>query len=281
MSTPPQLSQESAPHGWKTAVLLLLVVVALWLTGLWAVTHFIEEPKRGPFGDMFGAVNALFSGLAFAGIIFTIVLQREELRIQRKELEETRHELRGQKEQMELQNKTLSLQSFENTFFQLLRLHNDIVSAIDLQRSNSGEVIAKGRDCFEKFYRYFKERWEAENPKDMSAVELERIGKTYVAFYSKAESDVGHYFRSLYNIVKFVDTASVENKRLYTNLIRAQLSSFEVALLFYNALSPLGSEKFKPLIEKYALLKMTPVGRLIDREKHENLYPPGAYGRAA
>jgi hypothetical protein len=37
---------------------------------------------RGLFGDMFGAVNALFSGLAFAGIIYAIVLQRKELSLQ-------------------------------------------------------------------------------------------------------------------------------------------------------------------------------------------------------
>lgn len=48
---------------------------------------------RGAFGDMFGAINALFSGLAFAGIIFTILRQREELKLQRKELELTREEL--------------------------------------------------------------------------------------------------------------------------------------------------------------------------------------------
>ena len=34
---------------------------------------------RGLFGDMFGAMNALFGGLAFAGIIYTILLQRVEL----------------------------------------------------------------------------------------------------------------------------------------------------------------------------------------------------------
>jgi G3E family GTPase len=34
---------------------------------------------RGQFGDLFGAVNAFFTGLAFAGVIFTIFLQRREL----------------------------------------------------------------------------------------------------------------------------------------------------------------------------------------------------------
>ncbi|MDR6554663.1 hypothetical protein [Paenibacillus qinlingensis] len=47
------------------------------------------EGKRGTFGDMFGAVNSLFSGLAFAGIIYTIYLQRKELTLQREEIQKS------------------------------------------------------------------------------------------------------------------------------------------------------------------------------------------------
>lgn len=35
---------------------------------------------------MFGAINALFTGLAFAGVIVVILMQREQLNLQRKEL---------------------------------------------------------------------------------------------------------------------------------------------------------------------------------------------------
>lgn len=54
-------------------------------SSIWAI--------RGQFVDMFGALNALFSGLAFAGIIFTIRQQKEELELQREELKMTREEL--------------------------------------------------------------------------------------------------------------------------------------------------------------------------------------------
>jgi hypothetical protein len=40
-------------------------------------------PDRGNFGSMFGAANALFSGLALAGVINALYLQRTELRLQR------------------------------------------------------------------------------------------------------------------------------------------------------------------------------------------------------
>jgi hypothetical protein len=59
--------------------------------------------------------------------------------------------------------------------------------------------------------------------------------------------------------------------------VRAQLSSYEVALLFYTCLSERGSPKFKPLIERYAMLKMLPRDELLNPE-HVHLYDPMAFG---
>ncbi|NOQ94139.1 MAG: hypothetical protein GQ547_05830 [Methylophaga sp.] len=80
--------------------------------------------ETAAFGDSFGALTSLFSGLAFSGLILTILLQREDLNLQRQELSETRNEMK--------------LQNFETTFFQMLRLHNSIVESIDI-RKRSGE----------------------------------------------------------------------------------------------------------------------------------------------
>jgi hypothetical protein len=40
-----------------------------------------DVATRGQFGDIFGSVNALFSGLALAGVIVALLLQREDTRI--------------------------------------------------------------------------------------------------------------------------------------------------------------------------------------------------------
>jgi hypothetical protein len=50
----------------------------------WAVSN--EWAVRGQIGDSFGAVNALFSGLAFVGVLYAIVLQRFEIAHQQAEL---------------------------------------------------------------------------------------------------------------------------------------------------------------------------------------------------
>lgn len=78
----------------KPFLILAAGVFALWLIAwLFIVGVLSDWPSRGQFGDMFGAINSLFSGLAFAGVIFTIYLQREELALQRNELELTRTQL--------------------------------------------------------------------------------------------------------------------------------------------------------------------------------------------
>ncbi|MBL7951396.1 MAG: hypothetical protein JNM62_06720 [Flavobacteriales bacterium] len=78
----------------KPLFVLMAIVLVVW-SASWIAIVYVEDEAviRGQFGDMFGAVNSLFSGLAFAGIIYTILLQRRELGLQRRELESTRKEL--------------------------------------------------------------------------------------------------------------------------------------------------------------------------------------------
>lgn len=271
MSTKEKIEDERV--GWRLPLAIITGVIILWIANLLLLSG---NSERGTFGDMFGAINALFSGLAFGGVIYAILLQRRELVLQRSELTLTRNELRGQKEQMAAQNETLKKQNFESTFFQLLRLHNDITNDIDLE-GNAGTT--KGRDCFRVFYERFQREWNRAKPEHRGVDELDRINKTYLTFYDKYQSEFGHYFRNLFNIFKLIENSEVENKRLYTNLVRAQLSSYELALLFYNALSDMGSVKFKPLIEKYSVLKTLPKNKLLNKEGHESLFKPSSYGK--
>ncbi|MEM7246361.1 MAG: hypothetical protein AAF533_13510 [Acidobacteriota bacterium] len=95
-----------------TAVALAGTVVLLWTASLVFVPKIMGQPEgAGTFGDMFGAVNALFSGLAFAGLIYTILLQRQELEFQRLELGATRAEFARQTEQFEQQSESMKQSS--------------------------------------------------------------------------------------------------------------------------------------------------------------------------
>jgi hypothetical protein len=59
------------------------VIVAVWVATPFVVRQLYPEDvaTRGQFGDIFGSVNALFSGLALAGVIVALLLQREDTRI--------------------------------------------------------------------------------------------------------------------------------------------------------------------------------------------------------
>lgn len=72
----------------------ILFVFIVWICSGILIYKCIAPNERGTFGDMFGAVNALFSGLALFGIIISILIQQNELNLQRKELADTREEFK-------------------------------------------------------------------------------------------------------------------------------------------------------------------------------------------
>lgn len=260
-------------------VLGILIIVALWaFSGAFLFWKFDDPATRGAFGDMFGAVNSLFSGLAFVGVVYAILQQQASLSIQKEELEATREAVTNQ-------NEALIKQNFEHTFFQLLRLHGDNVASINFRWRNGDEnnpvfVLTSGRDCFKTFMDRYIIEYKNHPLQLRNGLVLPQkhahIEMTYGDFFDKNQAKLGHYFRNLYHIVKLVDESEMEDKKNYTNLIRAQLSSYELFLLFYNCLSFEGGKKFKPLVEQYTLLKHIDKSLLIE-EDHDKLYAASAF----
>ena len=261
--------------------ILLALVCAGYALVLFSLLSNRED--RAAFGDMFGAINALFAGLALGGVIYTIILQQRELALQRRELKLTRRELLGQKEQMEHQNETLRLQAFENKFFQLLGRFQAVVestSTVDYYRDDSDflrsgpkqAIEIRGRQIMTLLYTEFKRMAQESGKFVKDARQLKRaIDEVYTEFYRSAGDILGNYFRLLYTIIKFVDRSDVPDKRFYTNIVRAHLSNSELHLLFYNCLSRFGELKFKPLVERYELLQNMPPSGLVG-SWHVELY---------
>jgi len=108
---------EDHPIGKKNATWRILlvpfgVIAGVWACYWWLIANYLESwTERGTFGDAFGALNTLFAGLAFAGVICAIYLQGRELRLQREELEQTREQLRRSAEAQEQTHATLRLQT--------------------------------------------------------------------------------------------------------------------------------------------------------------------------
>jgi hypothetical protein len=206
-----------------------------------------------------GAVASVWSLAAFIFIYVAFLGQQQQL-------EETR-------EQLIKQDAVARQQRFENSFFELLRLHHNLVDEIR-ETDFKGETV-HGRSCFSILYNRLGQSWQtyARSP----GSDLEKIQRAYAEFYASHQAQVGHYFRNLYHIVRFVDESAPESNARYAKLVRAQLSSAEVLLLFYNGVSSLGYAKFKPLIEKYALLEQIPNKQLLDVNHYGGLYSLEAF----
>lgn len=257
-----------------TAIIVVGCVLALWICSWWWISqHFQSYEERGTFGDMFGAVNALFSGLAFAGLIVTLLYQKEELALQREELKATRDEMKNQRMEFEEQNKTLKRQRFENTFFNMLSLQKEIISDLFYEATESkppfGVVQCSGREVFHVIY---KQLWGF-NLFPLKG--FEHISKISIP------SLLDHYFRSLYNIYKYMDNSRLiddAERYEYACIIRSQLSDYELVLLFYNCLTVNGCEKFKPLIEKYSVFNNLREA-LLCSPNDKSLYATTAYNK--
>lgn len=81
-------------------VLLLFVCYWMWLPEMQLDSHPDNKIQiTGTFGDSFGFLTCLFSGLSSVGMIVAILMQREELQLQRQELADNRGVLEQQKEE--------------------------------------------------------------------------------------------------------------------------------------------------------------------------------------
>lgn len=127
-------------------LLFVIVVVAQIIFGIVIWISFDSMCDRGTFGDMFGAVNALFSGLAFCGVIYAIFLQRKELELQREELTLTRKELKKSADAQQkiseenrkfaiIQEKTFEMQTCSN----LLNYYNEVIT------SGNGDPVSESQ----------------------------------------------------------------------------------------------------------------------------------------
>lgn len=148
-----------------------------------------------------------------------------------------------------------AIQQLESLLFELLRLHRDNLSSIDLW-DDDRKRETRGRDCFSAFTGWIRNnhaRASRNHPTEKSLAEAYRI------FYEdhRRKTEVGHYFRNLYHIFKYIDENPLltpHEKMKYAKLVRAQLSTPETALLFYNGLHPAG-RAFRKYIERYSLLQ--------------------------
>jgi hypothetical protein len=82
-------------------VILIAIVIGLWIWLPAFLTKDVESlSDKAAFGDSYGAVSALFTGLAFAGLVFTILLQQREIKLQREDFVSQLEEMKLSREEV-------------------------------------------------------------------------------------------------------------------------------------------------------------------------------------
>ncbi|GEM_PF-1098947 len=206
--------------------------------------EYIE--KLGAIGDMFGSLNAFFSGLTVIGVFTAIYLQR-------KELKETRKQLELQKEEFIKQNETLKLQQFENTFFQLLNNYNNFIENLTI----SGQKDIKGRQCLMIIF----EEWSSTHDSELNSYD-------YLKIYKNRFSTFEHIYGVLYSTLNYIEISSdIKDKEKYVGFVKAQTSPPELELLKEYKNSSFIISPFKLLLNKYNFCEISNSEKIISEMK--------------
>jgi hypothetical protein len=242
--------------------LVAIVIILIW--GAWGTIGIHQASillgggldKAGQWGDAFGAINALFGGLAFSGVLATLLLQQRELARQQDQIRKAEREQH--------------LERFDSTFFQLLTLLRDLRAEVRTIHKNTGVELI-GAPALRHLY---------ENNLESLTVVLDReqTKETIAASYASstrmhAENPLGPFFRIVYSILRRISEdprLDVGERARYGNLVRSHLSSAEVGLIGLNGLTE-ESNDFSDFITQFRILKYLPHNLL--RSELQRFYP--------
>lgn len=214
-------------------VAIFVVYAAIVVTsgaGLGVIDTDWNFENSGQFGDSFGPLSAIFSCAAAICAFLAYRSQAEEVK--------------RIKESAEVDRKSVYRRDFENTFFKMTDMIRQCVRDMDLT-TYKNETYS-GTDVLNHLVFIL---WNSKN-----ICQPHLMSQRYSDLYKITKSDLPHYFRMCYHLVKFIDESEIENKKLYIRIFRATLSNAEMVLIGLNAVYGGGKEKFRPLVEKYALL---------------------------
>jgi hypothetical protein len=145
------------------------------------------------------------------------------------------------------------LQAAENTILKQLEFHNNLLKGIKINYESTGRgfgtpnapVDACGQEAFELFYDILKQNYQSlpgntyKGEFDVDAEER-RIKDSFYQLYKAHGSLFGNYFKNLYLLVKYIydKDAALKgfDRRYYIDLIKSQLSKYEILLLAYDCI---------------------------------------------
>lgn len=222
----------------KTQRVLIVIALILGAIGIAFVFHGIcifglsSKDNLNLLGDYLGGTTGSFWSAAGLLVVYlAFIAQRLQLEMQNEEINETKE--------------GLEKQVFENTFFNLLKLHSSTVRDIDMMVS---QTPIRGKDCIRSIFNDLKSIYnnidgDSQNDKTINAMN---------ELISKHSLDISTFFNSLFPIINMIENKQNEQYTYYSSIIISQLSSYETALLYYYSLI---DPKFSTFVIKNEVLK--------------------------
>ncbi|MDV7553073.1 putative phage abortive infection protein [Acinetobacter baumannii] len=228
----------------------------------------------GTYGDMYGSLNTLFSGLAFATLIISLLLQMLELRETRKELANQSKALLDQKTEFSAQTKILEKQTgintnqqkiiddqfketqktnFLNHFFKLIDQKHILLNNLTFPKNNEQihgiSVIIEYANEFRRIRKKFDPQ---EHGRDFYSEAWDDFNKRHYGSYNYQVRSYFKIYRLIIYIIHTSKILSANEKKYYGTVFRTFLSTEEQLVLMWLATFENGLNN---CCNRYSLLK--------------------------
>lgn len=247
-------------HLILAAALSVLILAGFYVAG---IMHFTSA-QWAPFGDFVaGAAGVILTSLSFLALLYTIHIQSTELGLSRQELALTRQEMALNRDEvaksadaLSEQVKAVALQNFERTLFESLGFLSGMVEQFEFK----SPVEDNPRRGVQSFYSiYHRLGHHNVNLGGFPTNDGDQLGMSHSLNQTLDQLSLmlAPYFRTLYNIYRFLDESPYADVVYYNRIIRAQIPDHAMAVLFYNSLTERG-RKFQRYIVKFSILDNMP-----------------------
>lgn len=270
-SDTPSVSEPKSKLQRNLMIVIGLITVTIFTSYFW---WFREHPPGDPsswgdFGDFIGGLMSPVVG------IFTIILLVQTLNSQQEALKSQRKDAQESAQALSAQYRAIQIQSFEQTFFKWLDSYKQSLNDIQVTSSKDPEVKLNRLEAIQDVYSSI-----ITVPKDVQnhfgsrlrdqtkwvTLPQKLIEKTYKSHVNRIEkihqrrnnTNLTRSVRIIYGLLRWIDSSSAlnhapEQRQLYANIVRAQLSEEELRLLFFYGLTPAG-KKLSLYVNKLSIL---------------------------
>ncbi|MCD4734746.1 MAG: putative phage abortive infection protein [Bacteroidales bacterium] len=258
---------------WKTLAviigtvgLLIFILIVVWVISDYEIFHIFQKldlDKASKFGGFVaGIVGVLWT---FSGVILIYAtFQEQKMLSEKQQFENSFFNMLNVYHNIVNNTKAGDKTGREFYSFVLSKLKDGVICQESLKKLVEGDInnlisddstgiqkritenLQKG--CIFRLGLEEKSIFDIENidkldssrnPKQIENIRQNQIIIIYEGIYNNYQSELGYYFRYLFNIFNFVrkERKKYGDDKFYINLIQAQMSNDELGLLFYNGLS--------------------------------------------